>query len=163
MQGSRRRHQLFRSLIADRKSQFQWAATSALAIVLPGSLAVVFAFARLALGTAILRDQGSSPGELSRYVVSYCWTAGLTLTLAFAVLGAFAFFIGLRISARVIGPVKRLESQVENMIEGRSAPPTVLRKGDYLQRLAALLDALSRLSSARSAKPAPKTEDSGKA
>lgn len=138
---------LLRGLIADRPYQFQWAATTAIGVMLPAAICMMVALARLATETAMLRDGGADAGVMSRFVVGYCWSASLVLTLIFASLAGLAFVLSLKTSSHLIGPVRRLESQLENLLKGKQVDTTILRQGDYLRQLAALINTLSQKGS----------------
>lgn len=140
---ARRKGAIF-GLIADKQSQLKWAFTLSVSVVLPASVLAIATLTRLILGVSAMRDRGDSSGEISKFVLEYCITASLVLTCLYSILGGVAFLLALRTSSQVIGPVKRLEDQIERLVNGQPGGNTVLRQGDYLMRLSGLINSLSR-------------------
>lgn len=133
-------------LIADKTAQLRWAGLSSIALVLPASLSTILAFTFLAIQVASLKEAGDSSAAISRYVITYSFYASLFLILIFGALAALNFILVIRTSSKVIGPLGRLESQLEKLVEGQSAGETVLRSGDYLEKLSQLINQLSRIN-----------------
>ena len=118
-----------RQIMVDSKMQFHffwlWIAVSA------GILAVI---AIVSLSKAV--EQLIMDAQVAETLKKVFWiTGGYILTLSI-VFGAYTIFH----LHRIAGPAFRLRRCVEGFLDGDFATPVTLRKKDYLQDLAAVLD-----------------------
>lgn len=144
MEESRREARTLKGIVSDRTAQLRWAGISSIALVLPASACTILAFTFLAIQVASLRNAGEGATAISRFIISYCLHTTLFLVTLFGALGALNFLLILRTSAKVIGPVGRLEEQLRRLINGEAPGETILRSGDYLENLSLLVNQLSR-------------------
>ncbi len=90
-----------------------------------------------------LVDVLASAGLEGHPVLADVQVAGAILLSSLLALNILSFFLSLKHSHRIIGPIFRFERHAKDILEGKTESRIKLRDGDYFQELAGLLNQIS--------------------
>ena len=93
--------------------------------------------------------------EGNSHVMLIACLISVAVTLLFELLLAFpiVFYIGVRQSHRIVGPMNRLKQMLEAIGQGDFSQRITLRKGDALEDLAAAINRMAESLQLRSPRP----------
>jgi hypothetical protein len=137
---------VFKGLIVSKQYQFKIAVMCSSLLLLPSLVSSVTLIADLALEARRMVDAGSPAEEIATQLSGLAFTHALWVVAAFVICAAISIFVSLRFSNEMIGPVARLEDQVDQMLNGHFKKIPPLRKDDYLKGLGEKLNALAAKS-----------------
>lgn len=129
----------FKSLILDPHFQVRmWVQSSALALVGVGTLVFVYVYNNYLLFSEIHEiTQGTIP--LERYYDDFK-ISSVVLVALLAVVAVLNFIYSLKVSHRVIGPIYRIQTHLEQVLAGNKSHELRLREGDHFAELAELVN-----------------------
>ena len=138
---SRRRP--FTGLIVDKHTQFKTAVACSSLLLLPTLITTLTLLSDLGLSAMRMSEAGASGVDIAQFVLDKAYLYGLIIAGVFAFFAAASMFLSLKLSSHLVGPVARLERQIEEMIGGKYEKRGDLRKGDYLKNMGDLLNQLA--------------------
>lgn len=113
-------------------------------ILLPALICAVTFIADLAIEARQMAEASATGEEIATALTGWAITYSLITIGVFLVCAIASMILSLKLSNGMIGPVHRLEAQVEKMLNGVYEPIPALRKGDYLKNLGESLNELAK-------------------
>lgn len=145
-----------RTRLVDRPFQagMAWRMMFTYMVFFAGGLLILFAPSMYALATGM--EFGELESASSEFLILHhrVWPSALF------VFGG-VFFYTLLFSSRIAGPLYRINATLSKMLEGEYPDKVVLRRGDYFQGTARLLETLSRKLGAEAGKSGGATVGKG--
>ena len=140
---SRSRRRSVAGLIVNKHTQFKLAVACSSLLLLPTLITTLTLISDMGVEVMRMGEAGSSGVEIAQFVIDRAYVYGLIIVGVFAFFAAASMVLSLKLSNHLVGPVARLEKQVEEMIKGNYERRRDLRKGDYLKNLGDLLNQLA--------------------
>lgn len=137
------RRRTLSGLIVNKHAQFKMAVACSSLLLLPALITTLTLMSDLGLDVLRMSNGGAPGPEIAQFVIDRSYLYGLIITGVFLFFAAASMILSLKLSNHLVGPVSRLEKQIEDMIEGKYEHRGDLRKGDYLKNLGDLLNQLS--------------------
>ena len=90
----------------------------------------------------LMAEQLGIPEVVAYHLLPVVRKVNFVLAVSLPVLFLVMFYIGLVLSRRLVGPIERLEDELEDIISGDLSKRLKLRKGDVLKPLIESINAL---------------------
>lgn len=130
-------------LIVNKAAQFKLAVLCSSILLLPSLIVSISLLSALVMEAAEMAGTGAAAADIVNFLIERGYTYAWIILGGFLFFSAISAFLSLRLSNQMIGPVARLENQVEEMLKGNYEPRAPLRKNDYLENLGQLLNQLA--------------------
>ena len=133
----------WRGLIVDKQTQFKVAVTCSSLLLIPSLVAALTFTTDIALEARRLAESGADAGEVASALGSLAVTDAGLMIVVYAICAAIQMVVSLRLTNALIGPIRRMEAQLDGMLEGNYdiIPPP--RQNDYLKSFG---DKMNRLA-----------------